>query len=273
VRTGQARFGLTMRSQSLEDYDFESELHRESAVVVIVPTYDNGTPNATTKDFYDYLKECEHDFRVSKQLLERTSFAVFGLGDTVYGDNFCVVARRIDEWLKGLGGNRMLARGAGDAQYSTKQFETWMGRLWPSLLAALGEKGKLAALRNELKSQKKASALKFAYVSDEENEDKEPLADVEDLDVKKVEGGEDGDDDDDSVEETLEYGKQLLTPSLRTALSKQGYQLIGSHSGVKLCRWTKAMLRGRGGCYKHTFYNITSYACMEMTPSLACANK
>jgi wyosine [tRNA(Phe)-imidazoG37] synthetase (radical SAM superfamily) len=27
------------------------------------------------------------------------------------------------------------------------------------------------------------------------------------------------------------------------------------------------------GCYKHTFYNITSYQCMETTPSLACANK
>ena len=38
--------------------------------------------------------------------------------------------------------------------------------------------------------------------------------------------------------------------------------------GVKLCRWTKGMLRGRGGCYKHTFYGISSYQCMEMTPSL-----
>jgi len=33
------------------------------------------------------------------------------------------------------------------------------------------------------------------------------------------------------------------------------------------------MLRGRGGCYKHTFYGIASFQCMEMTPSLACANK
>ena len=33
------------------------------------------------------------------------------------------------------------------------------------------------------------------------------------------------------------------------------------------------MLRGRGGCYKHTFYGIVSYQCMEATPSLACANK
>lgn len=32
-------------------------------------------------------------------------------------------------------------------------------------------------------------------------------------------------------------------------------------------------MRGRGGCYKHTFYGIESHRCMEATPSLACANK
>ncbi|KFW01843.1 tRNA wybutosine-synthesizing protein 1, partial [Eurypyga helias] len=67
--------------------------------------------------------------------------------------------------------------------------------------------------------------------------------------------------------------REMITPSLREALTKQGYKLIGSHSGVKLCRWTKSMLRGRGGCYKHTFYGIESHRCMEATPSLACANK
>lgn len=33
--------------------------------------------------------------------------------------------------------------------------------------------------------------------------------------------------------------KEMVTPELRQALTKQGYKLIGSHSGVKLCRWTK----------------------------------
>ncbi|XP_072308721.1 S-adenosyl-L-methionine-dependent tRNA 4-demethylwyosine synthase TYW1 [Eucyclogobius newberryi] len=70
-----------------------------------------------------------------------------------------------------------------------------------------------------------------------------------------------------------EERREMITPALRDALSKQGYKLIGSHSGVKLCRWTKSMLRGRGGCYKHTFYGIESHRCMETTPSLACANK
>ena len=67
--------------------------------------------------------------------------------------------------------------------------------------------------------------------------------------------------------------REMVTPSQAAALKKEGYRLIGTHSAVKLCRWTKHQLRGRGGCYKHTFYGITSYQCMEATPSLACANK
>jgi len=67
--------------------------------------------------------------------------------------------------------------------------------------------------------------------------------------------------------------RAMATPAQRKALTKEGYKLIGTHSAVKLCRWTKNQLRGRGGCYKHTCYGITSYQCMEMTPSLACANK
>jgi len=68
-------------------------------------------------------------------------------------------------------------------------------------------------------------------------------------------------------------GREMVTKLQRKALTKEGYRIIGSHSAVKLCRWTKNQLRGRGGCYKHTFYGITSYQCMEATPSLACANK
>jgi len=86
---------------------------------------------------------------------------------------------------------------------------------------------------------------------------------------KEEESESDGEHEAGRVEEL----PQMLNPALRSALTKQGYRLLGSHSGVKLCRWTKSMLRGRGGCYKHTFYGISSFQCMEMTPSLACANK
>merc|ERR1712232_212543 len=67
--------------------------------------------------------------------------------------------------------------------------------------------------------------------------------------------------------------KEMVTAKHRAQLTKEGYKIIGSHSAVKLCRWTKHQLRGRGACYKHSFYGITSSQCMEATPSLACANK
>lgn len=66
---------------------------------------------------------------------------------------------------------------------------------------------------------------------------------------------------------------EQLTPRLRKNLSKEGYKLVGTHSAVKLCRWTRSALRGRGGCYKHTFYGIKSFGCMEFTSSVACANR
>ena len=106
------------------------------------------------------------------------------------------------------------------------------------------------------------------------------------------EEGSGGDDDDEETQAEPEAGseddldmedigaggvvgekKEMVTDQLRANLTKQEYKIIGSHSGVKLCRWTKAQLRGRGGCYKHSFYGIESHRCMETTPSLACANK
>uniref|UniRef100_A0A6P6Y4E0 S-adenosyl-L-methionine-dependent tRNA 4-demethylwyosine synthase-like n=1 Tax=Dermatophagoides pteronyssinus TaxID=6956 RepID=A0A6P6Y4E0_DERPT len=67
--------------------------------------------------------------------------------------------------------------------------------------------------------------------------------------------------------------QSMVTAHLRATLERQGYRIVGSHSAVKLCRWTKHQLRGRGGCYKHTFYGIESHRCMEFTCCLACANR
>lgn len=67
--------------------------------------------------------------------------------------------------------------------------------------------------------------------------------------------------------------REMVSPMIMKNLTKQGYKVVGTHSGVKICRWTKSALRGRGFCYKHAFYGIQSHLCMETTPSLACANK
>ncbi len=65
----------------------------------------------------------------------------------------------------------------------------------------------------------------------------------------------------------------MLTKEARAELEKQQYRIIGSHSAVKVCGWTKQMLRGKGTCYKHKFYGIKSNQCLQMTTSLSCANR
>ncbi len=66
---------------------------------------------------------------------------------------------------------------------------------------------------------------------------------------------------------------QQLSPSQKTQLTKQGYRLVGNHSAVKICEWTKKMLRGDGGCYKFIFYGIRSHQCLQMTTSMFCASR
>lgn len=66
---------------------------------------------------------------------------------------------------------------------------------------------------------------------------------------------------------------QQLTPSAKAELEHQQYRLVGSHSAVKPCGWTKNMIRGLGSCYKHKFYGIRSNQCLQMTTSMSCANR
>lgn len=57
-------------------------------------------------------------------------------------------------------------------------------------------------------------------------------------------------------------------------LSRQQYRVVGNHSGVKLCTWTKKSLRDEGFCYKQKFYGIKSHRCLQMTPTLMwCPNR
>jgi len=55
-------------------------------------------------------------------------------------------------------------------------------------------------------------------------------------------------------------------------LRKQGYYIVGRHSAVKLCHWTKERLKGGKPCYKGTFYGIQSHRCLQMTPALFNCN-
>lgn len=66
----------------------------------------------------------------------------------------------------------------------------------------------------------------------------------------------------------------MIPKKVRDILKKQHYALVGKHSAVQICRWTKKSLRGEGVCYKEKFYGIKSHRCCQMTPSVMwCDNK
>ena len=127
----------------------------------------------------------------------------------------------------------------------------------------------VAATSASKKGKKSTKKGKRRIAIGQEDETKKEQA----VEEEEEEEEEEEDENEEDSQIPFDQRRPMLNDSLRASLSKQGYKLIGTHSGVKLCRWTKAMLRGRGGCYKHTFYGINSFQCMEMTPSLACANK
>ncbi|MEA3229574.1 MAG: 4-demethylwyosine synthase TYW1, partial [archaeon] len=66
----------------------------------------------------------------------------------------------------------------------------------------------------------------------------------------------------------------MLPENIRLLLEKQKYRIVGNHSAVKLCSWTKKSLRNEGVCYKEKFYGIRSHRCLQMTPAVSwCPNK
>jgi tRNA wybutosine-synthesizing protein 1 len=57
-------------------------------------------------------------------------------------------------------------------------------------------------------------------------------------------------------------------------LEKQHYSIVGKHSAIQICRWTKKSLLDSGACYKEQFYGIKSHECCQMSPAVMwCQNQ
>ncbi len=76
-------------------------------------------------------------------------------------------------------------------------------------------------------------------------------------------------------EDKKETNKEMLDEESIKTLTKQQYRVVGKnkHSAVKVCGWTKNLIRGKGGCYKLKFYGIMSHQCLQMSTSISCANR
>lgn len=260
-----------------EDYDPDDLSSEEALCVFVLATYEHGTPSPNAQGFHTWLLDIAQDFREDQKMMQNVRYAIFGLGHSDYSDNFCKVALDIDAALSGLHAKRVHYFGVGDQNVTTslcggmeRDFDDWEAKFWQEVTAIRGATVAEEELLYETESGEESAGEDGEDGSGEES----GVMDIENLGnmVARIKGAKAKRRQEEEAAGTTE-AREMITPALRKALTKQGYRLIGSHSGVKLCRWTKAMLRGRGGCYKHTFYGIASHRCMETTPSLACANK
>lgn len=227
--------------------------------IMVVPSYDSDCP---LDYFLQTLEENYHDHRIDKYPLRKlVGFTVLGLGDSEsWPEKFCYQARNVDHWISKLGGRRIFP--VGEFCMKTEGLEGI--KKWTNLLAE--------TLQDD-------EPIIYQYDEDMESE-YEDDDDVGD-NVSIVSGGSDVQDVEDiggKPKSKGDYGmevKQMVAKNSPTYnnLTKQGYRVIGSHSGVKICRWTKNELRGKGSCYKKSLFNIASSRCMELTPSLACSSK
>lgn len=62
----------------------------------------------------------------------------------------------------------------------------------------------------------------------------------------------------------------MLTAQQKERLQIQQFRIVGRHSAVKICSWTKNHIRKNKVCYKQEFYDIHTGNCLEMTPAITC---
>jgi tRNA wybutosine-synthesizing protein 1 len=236
----------------LDDYFIKTPDLKNLIYCLVLPSYDVDSP---IDYFLETLEDTYQDFRVDKYPLRKLlGFTVLGLGDSEsWPERFCYQAKKSDYWLGKLGARRIFPVGEVCMKHGgDSKVQEWID------LFVMAMKDDEPILYEYIDSDNEED-------SDESEKSEDTLVDVEDMGkmMKPKTKAQDTE-----IKEMVAKN----SPTYNT-LTKQGYTVVGSHSGVKICRWTKSALRGRGSCYKFAFYGIRSHLCMETTPSLSCSNK
>ena len=261
---------------------------------LLIPSYNIDTVLNT---FMGHLDETHHDFRIDTSSLSNLAgYSVFGFGDKegwpTEEEGFCSQAKELDRWMAKLTGKKRayplgLGDTKGDAEQSLKEWSDGLQGILNDIIkqGGLGEGVPGSGDPLESDEEDDDELRKYGTTSDGKGRrnQAQTAVDLEDIGIGAADsdaatplpvdfttGGGSG-----SKTASESPAKEMVpkTSPTYTALTKQGYTIVGSHSGVKICRWTKSALRGRGSCYKYSFYGIRSHLCMEATPSLSCSNK
>ncbi|KAI5300836.1 hypothetical protein KEM56_002163, partial [Ascosphaera pollenicola] len=258
--------------------------------LILVPSYNIDT---VLSNFLIHLSETHHDFRIDTAPLSPLSgYSVFGFGDREgwpdEKQGFCYQAKEIDMWMAKLTARRRafpLGMGdvKGDWEERLGEWYTGVVDVMKDLVDGKGLGEGVEGSGDPVESDEEEEA-EYDEEADGSETNSATVGDLEDIGgnpKKKSASGTAiaidfttyGKADTPSIEPAAPKEMVPTTSPTYASLTKQGYTIVGSHSGVKICRWTKSALRGRGSCYKNSFYGIKSHLCMETTPSLSCSNK
>ncbi|KAL4863104.1 hypothetical protein BDV12DRAFT_31808 [Aspergillus spectabilis] len=257
----------------------------------LIPSYNIDTILNT---FLGHLDETHNDFRIDTGSLSTLAgYTVFGFGDKegwpTEEEGFCSQAKELDRWMAKLTNRRRAyPLGFGDVK---SEPESSLKEWTRGLQDTLGEIVKNGGLGEGVPGSGDPLESDEEQSDDEESGSNKPKTHSRKkaqavVDLEDIKMGSDGQIGGSPIPIDFTTGgiasrdippteKEMVPKTSPTyaSLTKQGYTIVGSHSGVKICRWTKSALRGRGSCYKFSFYGIRSHLCMEATPSLSCSNK
>ncbi|KAI1482057.1 radical SAM superfamily-domain-containing protein [Daldinia eschscholtzii] len=271
----------------------------------LVPSYNIDSIN---DNFLEHLSETHHDFRIDTAPLSGLlGYSVFGLGDRegwpTEDEGFCFQAKEVDKWMARLTSRkRAYPLGMADTKRDLKErLSEWTAGVVDILkhIAVTGSLGEgVPGSGNDVESEDEYGSgdddgeveIDQAASTNKPKKGRSGnIDDVEDLGKIMRTSRSDAELPSGPAPIAVDFTtynkpkskrppqtvKEMVPKNSPTyaSLTKQGYSIVGSHSGVKICRWTKSALRGRGSCYKFSFYGIASHQCMETTPSLSCSNK
>ncbi|MES1922738.1 hypothetical protein MHBO_004261, partial [Bonamia ostreae] len=190
------------------------EVTNEKIYVFFVSTYENGNPPKSGKYFFDWLKSAKTDFRISKNHFKNTFYSIIGIGDSNYNENYNKAAKTLNKNLRFLGGNKISECCLIDV---STDFQEKLLHNFNAILENLNNINFDFTFNDDQNYEKCSS-------SDENERKEEIIDDLEEMNSALDEITEK------SIGSKNGQKRDMLTPSLRRNLGKQGYKLIGSHS-------------------------------------------
>ncbi|MEO0511195.1 MAG: assimilatory sulfite reductase (NADPH) flavoprotein subunit [Verrucomicrobiota bacterium] len=116
--------GVDATAVDMEAFE-KAQIVEEENLILLTSTYGDGEPPDNAADLHAFLMD------ESAPKLDKTAFAVFGLGDTSYPE-FCKCAKDFDSRLEALGARRLLDRVDADVDFE-EPFESWVQKLGSTL--------------------------------------------------------------------------------------------------------------------------------------------